>query len=161
MFIYANRGTPVHTEPSIHAYTYTSKRTRMHEGMGCRQTQKGPPMRVCVRIYTWHPHVLGFTIVDTDAHCADGHTTSPRAHTLSHGIYAHSHKWTYQMHISWARACAAPAVRSHARTHTHTHLQGTYMHTHLQAHVLTQRGHSYVHTCAYICRKYNHIYIYI
>jgi hypothetical protein len=81
-----------------------------------------------------------------------------RAHTLSHGIYAHGHKCTYPMHISWARACAAPAVRSQGSRYMHSCLPA-YLHACIQKyiHTYTQlktaapaaRAHAHAHAHAH------------
>ncbi len=124
--IYVYRCTPVHAEPST--YACISIRTCIHEDMGCRRPQMGPPMFVCV-CASRHPYMPGCTSVDTDPHCTDEHTEPARAHAHAHmrtlpwNLRAHSniHMHSYVrrcMHVvipvSWARACAAPDTRAHA-----------------------------------------------
>jgi hypothetical protein len=160
------RRAPVGAEPSTHACTCISARMRTHEGMGCSRTRMEPPMRVGVRA-SGHPYTPRGTSVDTDARCTDGYTTLARAHKHTHtcarsqGIYMHAHTHTCTrtyvrrcmhvlIHVSWARACAAPETRSHARVNTHTHLHGIYTYTHMHVHALT---HTHTHMVTHISRS--------
>ena len=104
------RCAPVGAEPSTHACTLTSTRTRTHEGMGCRQPQMGPRMRVCAPVHPYTPR-------GTSAH-ASRHTLAWNLHVHTHAhACTHTHTYTHgDTHPAVARSrCAA------ARAHTHTH----------------------------------------
>jgi hypothetical protein len=147
------RCTPVDAEPSTHARTFISTRTRTHEGMAAaeRRWSRGCACACAPR----HPYMPRGTSVHAHWYrwayhsCARAHTHT-RTCARSHGIDSHTHTNTCTLtyvrrcmhlviHVSWARACAAPDARSHARTKTHTHSHGIYTHTHMHVHALKRR----------------------
>ena len=146
--IYAYRRTPVHTEPSIHARIciHTDAHAR---GDGLQPNADGAAGACAPR----HPHMPRGTSVHAHWYrwawhsCARTHT---RTCARSHGTDSHTHTNTCArtyvrrcmhlvIHVSWARACAAPDTRSHARTNTHTRSHGIYTHTHMHVHALKRR----------------------
>ncbi len=137
------RGTPVNTEPSIHACMYINPYIRAFTRRWLHTRQMEPPMRVCV-----HPYMPGCTSVDTDAHCTDGHTTHARA-DMHGGGSARPRPATpprpppHQRHAERPSArrgiglSASPDARAHTPfTHTHIRSRGLYICTHTCTHEL-------------------------
>jgi hypothetical protein len=138
--------TPMHACPyrAIHARIHKSIRTRIHEEMGCSQTQMEPPMCVCE---SRQPYMPRCTSVDTDAHFYEWpYDTRKRAsaHTHAHAsmestctlIHIHVLIHTY-VDVCGARECRSRCARTHVRTRTHTRMDYTrthkcmYMHSYI------------------------------
>ena len=150
--IYAYRRTPVDAEPSIHAriYIHTYAHAR---GDGLQPNADGAA-DARVRAHMWasvhasrHKRPCTFVQMGIAQLRARIHT---RTCARSHGIDSHTHTNTCTrtyvrrcmhlvIHVSWARACAAPDARSHARTNTHTRSHGIYTHAHMHVHALKRR----------------------
>jgi hypothetical protein len=107
------RRAPVDAEPSARACTFISTRTRMHEGMGCRQPQMEPRMHVCA---PRHPYTPRGTSAQASRHKL---AWNLHVHTYAHAC-KHTHTRTHgDTHLAVARSdCAAARA---ARAHTHAH----------------------------------------
>jgi hypothetical protein len=134
--IHAYRCAPVGAEPSTHACIYISTRTRTHEGMGSRQPQMEPRMRVCAPVHPYTPR-------GTSAH-ASRHMLAwdLHVHTYAHAC-THTYTCTHgDTHLAAARSCCAAA-----RAHTHAHsCTSTRPARTLEC---TLRAHADVYTCAH------------
>ena len=138
MYTDAHRSIPSHLHTHIHPYVRECTRRWL-------QANADGDADVCVRvriyasIHAWmYKHRCGRTLRRW--------ACLPRARACTDGIYAHTQPHTCTctdtyvrrcmhavIHVSWSRACAAPAARSHARTHSHirTHSWMLYLHAHI------------------------------